>query len=77
MEHDFIIITSSNQIGTADSLNQNPISQYLKSPVGRARLAGSMVQPLRTRMDYQSIARRSLLVDQLPSGAIPSYGEGD
>lgn len=49
------------------------ISQYLASSEGRSRLAASMVAPLRARMDYQSIGRRTFLVEQLPDGALPTY----
>ena len=30
------------------------ISDYIKTPQGRAKLAASMTQPLRTRRDYSS-----------------------
>ncbi len=53
---------------------ENLIADVLRSPDGRQRLAASMVQPLRTRIDYSSTARRTLLVDPLPEGALPSYG---
>lgn len=33
---------------------------------------GSMINPLRQRLDYQSMGRRVFVVDQLPEGAIPS-----
>lgn len=31
---------------------QRILNEYMKSPSGRAKLAHSMIQPLRTRMDY-------------------------
>ncbi len=49
------------------------IQQYLASSEGRARLAQTMVAPLRQRIDYQSIARRTFLVEQMPEGALPVY----
>jgi len=49
------------------------IGSYLSSAAGRMRLAQSMVAPLRTRLDYQGIARRAFLVEQLPQGALPLY----
>jgi hypothetical protein len=49
------------------------IGSYLSSAAGRMRLAQSMIQPLRTRIDYQGIARKTFLIDQLPSGALPIY----
>ena len=50
-----------------------PIAQYLSSPAGRMKLAQSMIQPLRTRLDYQSIGRKAVLVQPLPQGALPTY----
>jgi hypothetical protein len=32
-----------------------------------------MVQPLKTGMDYSSIARKVFSVDPLPEGALPNY----
>lgn len=52
---------------------QRIISQYLSTPEGRRRLTESMVAPLRARMDYQSIARRTFQVEALPPGATPIY----
>jgi hypothetical protein len=52
---------------------QNLIGQYLQTAEGRARLAASMVNPLRQRLDYNSVARRAFRVDPLPAGALPMY----
>ena len=49
------------------------ISDYIKTPQGRAKLAASMTQPLRTRRDYSSVGRKTFLVEQLPDGALPIY----
>lgn len=49
------------------------ISKYIKSPSGRAKLAASMIQPLRKRRDYSSVIRRAFFVEQLPDGALPIY----
>jgi len=54
-------------------VRQSIISEYIGSTEGRSRLAQSMVAPLRARMDYQSIGRRTFLVEQLPEGALPIY----
>jgi hypothetical protein len=42
---------------------------------GRARLAASMVHPMRERLNYQSVARRIFQVDPLPDGALPVYNK--
>lgn len=76
MEHDFIVITSDNQLGTRDKLAQKfngILGNLINSSAGRAKLAASMAQPIRRSLDYQGIARRALLVDSLPTGALPIY----
>lgn len=50
------------------------IAQALSSTEGRSRLAAAMVAPLRARRDYQSVARRVFMVEQMPEGALPIYG---
>lgn len=49
------------------------IAQHIGTPAGRVKLAGAMVQPLRTQRDYTSVARKALQVEQLPDGALPMY----
>lgn len=49
------------------------IGQYIQTQAGRNKLAASMTQPLRTRRDYESVARKTFLVEQLPDGALPYY----
>ena len=49
------------------------INEHLKTPAGRAKLAKSMQQPLRSRRDYSAVARKTFLVEQLPDGALPLY----
>lgn len=56
-----------------EQARQRIVSEYIQSPTGRTRLAASMVQPLRQRMDYSAIGRRTFLVEQLPEGALPIY----
>lgn len=60
-----------NQI--SNETKQQIISEYIKTAAGRAKLAASMVQPLRLRRDYTSVARKAFLVEQLPDGALPIY----
>jgi len=52
---------------------QQMINTMLRTASGRARLAASMIQPLRTRRDYASVGRKTFLVDDLPDGAMPVY----
>lgn len=49
------------------------LGNLLNDEVGRKKLASSMTQPLRSRRDYASVARKAFLVEQLPDGAIPVY----
>jgi len=54
-------------------LRDQIVGEYIKTASGRARLAAALVQPLRTRRDYSSVARKAFLVEQLPDGALPIY----
>ena len=57
----------------SNEVKQQVISEYLKTAVGRAKLAASMIQPLRTRRDYSAVGRKTFLVENLPDGALPIY----
>ena len=57
----------------ATAIKQKIIGDYIKTAAGRAKLAASMTQPLRTRRDYMSVGRKTFLVEQLPDGALPIY----
>ncbi len=56
-----------------NAVKQKIIGEYIKTPAGRAKLAASLTQPLRTRRDYSSVGRKTFLVEQLPDGALPIY----
>lgn len=56
-----------------NATKQRMLEEALKTPQGRAKLASSMTQPLRTRRDYLSVGRKTFLVEQLPDGALPIY----
>jgi hypothetical protein len=49
------------------------IANYLSTSEGRTRLADSMMQPLRDRRNYSSLARRAFIVEPIPEGALPSF----
>lgn len=57
----------------SNETKQQIISEYIKTAAGRAKLAASMIQPLRLRRDYTSVGRKTFLVEQLPDGALPIY----
>ena len=60
-------------MGVTNAVKQKIIGEYIKTPQGRAKLAASMTQPLRTRRDYAAVGRKTFLVEQLPDGALPIY----
>jgi HK97 family phage major capsid protein len=60
-------------VNVSTAVKQKIISDYVKTASGRAKLAASMTQPLRTRRDYMSVGRKTFLVEQLPDGALPIY----
>lgn len=54
-------------------VKQQIIGEYIKTAAGRAKLAASMIQPLRTRRDYTAVGRKTFAVENLPDGALPIY----
>ena len=56
-----------------NDVKQRIISKYIRTAAGRAKLAASMIQPLRDRRDYRSVARKAFFVESLPDGALPIY----
>lgn len=49
------------------------IGKYVRTPAGRAKLASTMIQPLRRRRDYFGVGRKAFWVETLPDGALPIY----
>lgn len=45
---------------------QKLISEYIKTPEGRARLARSLTQPTRTRRDYNAVSRKTFRKNPVP-----------
>lgn len=74
MEHP-VIIQANGKPGLRPnySIKQNIIAQYIATPAGRAKLAQSMISPIRRNLNYQGIARQALSIQQLPTGALPTY----
>jgi hypothetical protein len=58
-------------------IKQKLISDYFSSPEGRHKLAVSMIEPIRRRLDYNAIARKTFIVESLPEGALPLFGAKD
>ena len=49
------------------------LGKALSTPAGRNRVASLLGPSLRRRRDYMSIARKGLMVETLPQGALPIY----
>lgn len=73
MEHDIIIISPENNVGTHDEVYPGPFRRALMNPAFKRKLGIAMAAPIRRSLDYHGIARRVLVVDQLPPGALPIY----
>ena len=68
---------SSNAQATSPSLNDTQrdemIKQALMTQEGKIALGQAMANPIRRNLDYQGVARKALVVDPLPQGALPVY----
>lgn len=63
----------AGQPGASDSQRDELISRAIMTHEGKIALAQAMANPIRRNLDYQGIARRALVVDPLPQGALPVY----
>lgn len=61
-----IIINFEGKISIRQKTVSSIIAKYLSSHAGRAKLASSMLQPLRTTTDYNSIGRKVFSVESVP-----------
>lgn len=68
---------SSSAQAAAPSLNDSQrdemIKQALMTQEGKIALGQAMANPIRRNLDYQGVARKALVVDPLPQGALPVY----
>ena len=68
---------SSNAQATSPGLNDSQrdemIKQALMTQEGKIALGQAMANPIRRNLDYQGVARKALVVDPLPQGALPVY----
>jgi hypothetical protein len=72
-QDDEITISSTNKVEGYYDYKQGLISRFIATPAGRQKLAASMAQPLRTRIDYSGMSRRALVVDPLLQDVLPTY----
>jgi hypothetical protein len=56
-----------------DEKRDELISRAIMTHEGKIALAQAMANPIRRNLDYQGLARRALVVDPLPQGALPVY----
>ncbi len=56
-----------------DDKRDELISRAIMTQEGKIALAQAMANPIRRNLDYHGIARRALVVDMLPQGAMPTY----
>ena len=68
---------SSAMQATAPSLNDGQRDEMIKRALmtqeGKIALGQAMANPIRRNLDYQGVARKALVVDPLPQGALPVY----
>jgi hypothetical protein len=59
--------------GVSDDKRDELISRAIMTQDGKIALAQAMANPIRRNLDYHGIARRALVVDPLPQGAMATY----
>lgn len=68
---------SSNTLAGRPSFNDQQkddmIKRALLTQEGKVALGQAMALPIRRNLDYAGVARRALVVDPLPTGALPVY----
>ena len=57
----------------SDTGRDDLITKAIMTMDGKIALAQAMANPIRRNLDYQGIARRTLVLDPLPQGALPVY----
>ena len=60
---DYVVIDNNGEIG----LKENLKSSFVK------KFAAAMAAPIRRSLDYQGLARRAIVIDQLPAAAQSTY----
>lgn len=63
----------AGQPGLNDEKRDELVARAIMTHEGKLALAQAMANPIRRNLDYQGIARRALVVDPLPQGALPVY----
>jgi len=63
----------AGQPSYSDTKRDDLITKAIMTQEGKIALAQAMANPIRRNLDYQGIARRTLVLDPLPQGALPVY----
>lgn len=63
----------SGQSSYSDEKRDELVARAIMTHDGKLALAQAMANPIRRNLDYQGLARRALVVDPLPQGALPVY----
>jgi hypothetical protein len=63
----------TGQPSLSDTKRDDLISRAIQTADGKIALAQAMANPIRRNLDYHGIARRALVVDPLPQGALATY----
>jgi len=56
-----------------DQEKEEIIAQAMETEEGRVSLAQAMVEPIRRALEYQACGRKTIMVDELPQGALARY----
>jgi hypothetical protein len=73
MESGYPTNTGLTSPSVSDNKRDELISRAILTNEGKLALAQAMANPIRRNLDYHGIARRALVVDPLPQGALPTY----
>lgn len=65
--------TLAGRPSATDQAKDDLIKEALLSGEGKVALAQAMALPIRRNLDYSGVARRALVVDNIPQGALPLY----
>jgi hypothetical protein len=63
----------AGSVGFTEQQRDEMVKRAMTTADGKVALGQAMALPIRRNLDYKGIARRCLVVDPLPQGAIPRY----
>jgi hypothetical protein len=66
-------VALTGQQSYSDEKRDELVARAIMTHEGKLALAQAMANPIRRNLDYQGLARRALVVDPLPQGALPVY----